>query len=44
MLLFILFIYLLNEKVKHGPEEGDQADPYHQLHDVVEERAHDTYL
>lgn len=38
-LLFILFIYLLNEKVKHGPEEGDLSGPYHQIHQVVDEVA-----
>ncbi len=40
--LFILFIYLLNEKFKQGPDEGenaegDQASPYHQLKKVVKE-------
>lgn len=37
--LFILFIYLLNEKIKHGPEEEEleQASPYHQLDQVAEE-------
>ncbi len=27
--LFILFIYLLNEKIKHGPDEHEAATPYH---------------
>lgn len=26
LLLFVLFIYLLNDKIRHGPEEPDQAD------------------
>lgn len=29
--LFILFIYLLNEKIKHGPYEEDLDAPYHHL-------------
>jgi cytochrome d ubiquinol oxidase subunit I len=29
--LFILFIYLLNEKIQHGPENFDTANLYHQL-------------
>jgi cytochrome bd ubiquinol oxidase subunit I len=34
--LFLLFIYLLNEKIVHGPEDMD--DPmYHRLHDYMEE-------
>jgi cytochrome d ubiquinol oxidase subunit I len=37
--LFILFIYLLNEKFKHGPSEKDLASPYHQLQAIVEEKA-----
>ncbi len=45
-ILFLLFIYLLNEKIKHGPEEGghDASTPYHGLHQLVEERTHDTNL
>lgn len=46
ILLFVLFIYLLNEKIKHGPEEegSDQSTPYHGLHHLVEEGAHDSDL
>lgn len=33
--LFILFIYLLNEKIKHGPTDSDQEMPYHQLKEVA---------
>lgn len=33
--LFILFIYLLNEKIKHGPSDHDLESPYHQLERVV---------
>lgn len=29
--LFLLFIYLLNEKFKHGPSDQDLESPYHQL-------------
>jgi len=41
-ILFFLFIYLLNEKVKHGPEIGgdDASTPYHELHRLVEENTH----
>lgn len=46
LILFFLFLYLLNEKVKHGPEEGgdDASTPYHGLHHLIEERAHDSNL
>lgn len=45
-ILFFLFLYLLNEKVKHGPEEGgdDASTPYHGLQSLIEEHAHDTDL
>jgi len=36
--LFILFVYLLNEKFKHGPSDSDLALPYHHLKDVVREK------
>lgn len=37
-LLFILFIFLLNEKFTHGPDSNiDQASPYHQLKKFVNE-------
>ena len=26
LLLFVLFIYLLNEKIKHGPDGGPQGE------------------
>jgi cytochrome d ubiquinol oxidase subunit I len=35
--LFLLFIYLLNEKFKHGPSDEDLATPYHHLKDYVKE-------
>jgi cytochrome d ubiquinol oxidase subunit I len=40
--LFILFIYLLNEKIKHGPEvsEGD-ASPYHQIQHLIGDNSND---
>lgn len=43
-ILFFLFIYLLNEKVKHGPEGiEDESTPYHGLQHLMEVKAHDTY-
>lgn len=33
--LFVLFLYLLNEKIKHGPSDHDLESPYHQLKKVV---------
>jgi cytochrome d ubiquinol oxidase subunit I len=35
LFLFILFIYLLNEKFKHGPSDEDLVTPYHLLEAVV---------
>lgn len=40
-LLFILFIYLLNDKIKHGPDEVEAESPYHTLHTLVEETKHE---
>jgi cytochrome d ubiquinol oxidase subunit I len=41
-LLFFLFIYLLNDKIKNGPQEKDQmSTPYHGLHHFVEEVTHE---
>ncbi|KAF3363124.1 Cytochrome bd ubiquinol oxidase subunit 1 [Chlamydiales bacterium STE3] len=39
--LFILFVYLLNEKFQHGPTDEDLATPYHHLHRYVEEIKND---
>lgn len=46
LILFFLFLYLLNEKIQHGPVEGDDdtTAPYHGLSQLMEERAHDTHL
>ncbi len=46
LILFILFAYLLNEKIQHGPEEEgqDASTPYHGLHHLIERGAHDTDL
>jgi len=46
LILFLLFLYILNEKIKHGPEEEehDGATPYHGLQNLIEEKAHDTHL
>lgn len=38
--LFILFVYLLNEKFKSGPSEADLALPYHHLQKVAKEIQH----
>jgi cytochrome d ubiquinol oxidase subunit I len=38
LFLFFLFIYLLHEKIKHGPDdEHDEATPYHGLQHLIEE-------
>lgn len=36
-LLFLVFLYLLNEKFKHGPTDHATPEVYHQLHTYVEE-------
>jgi cytochrome d ubiquinol oxidase subunit I len=36
-LLFLVFIYLLNEKIKHGPEGDGDVTPYRNLHIVADE-------
>lgn len=33
--LFVLFIYLLNEKFQHGPEDGEEASPYHHIKEIL---------
>lgn len=33
--LFVLFIYLLNEKIKHGPDEHELATPYHRGEELI---------
>lgn len=36
--LFVLFIYLLHEKIKHGPTDiEDESTPYHAIKQLVEE-------
>ena len=45
IVLFFLFIYLLNEKIKHGPEKiEDKSTPYHGLQHLIEDTQHDTSL
>lgn len=40
LLLFVLFIYLLNEKISHGPVEDDNhSAPYHQIKKYVKEES-----
>lgn len=41
LLLFILFIYLLHEKIKHGPEEEEREKLFPQMHAGVKEVTHD---
>ena len=36
-LLFILFLYLLNEKIQHGPTDVETGTPYHLLQAVAKE-------
>lgn len=36
-MLFLVFIYLLNEKIKHGPEVDGKVSPYRNLDIVAEE-------
>ena len=40
-LLFVLFLYLLNEKFKHGPDDVHQGTPYHQLDMLIKEFRHE---
>lgn len=43
--LFILFVYLLNEKVQHGPDMiEDGSTPYHSIKHLVGENSHDNKL
>lgn len=44
LLLFILFVYLLNEKFSHGPidDHDDDTAPYHQLEKHVKEIENDA--
>jgi cytochrome d ubiquinol oxidase subunit I len=37
-LLFVLFLYLLNEKIKHGPEEADKIPSEYEHHKAALER------
>lgn len=45
-LLFVLFIYLLNEKIQHGPQEDHEPEstPYHFQRSIAKEVTHDTNL
>lgn len=36
LILFFLFVYLLNEKIQHGPEEENGSTPYHGLKHLME--------
>lgn len=37
LFLFLLFIYLLNEKISHGPEDIDDTPTYHRLQEYMED-------
>jgi cytochrome d ubiquinol oxidase subunit I len=39
LLLFILFIYLLNDKIQHGPEDLDVSETYHGIQTIVKEES-----
>jgi cytochrome d ubiquinol oxidase subunit I len=42
-LLFILFTYLLSEKIRHGPSHAASAESYyHQQNIIIEELTHDS--
>ncbi len=41
-LLFLVFLYLLNEKFKHGPIDGHGPAQYHHLHAYVKELNNDN--
>lgn len=43
LLLFILFIYLLNEKIQHGPEEITTTETYQGIQKIIEENTHGTH-
>ncbi|ADI38152.1 cytochrome d ubiquinol oxidase subunit 1 [Waddlia chondrophila 2032/99] len=36
LFLFFMFLYLFNEKIKHGPDEPEAETPYHSLHVLAE--------
>lgn len=42
IILFLLFVYLLHEKIKHGPEIDDKTTPYHALHHLMETDTNDS--
>lgn len=42
-LLFVLFIYLLNDKFKHGPTDLDLTPLYHQQHIVMKEAIDESH-
>ena len=40
--LFILFIYLLNEKIQHGPVEGITSPLFRGMQQYVKESSHES--
>lgn len=44
LFLLFMFIYLLNKKIQHGPDEKkEEITPYHHLSDFMEESKHDVH-
>lgn len=41
LFLFFMFLYLVNEKIKHGPDEPEQETPYHSLQSLMENFEHE---
>lgn len=41
LFLFFMFLYLVNEKIKHGPDEPAEETPYHGLQNLVEKFEHE---
>lgn len=39
LLLFTLFVYLLNDKIQHGPEGVETSETYHGIQAVVQEKS-----
>jgi cytochrome bd ubiquinol oxidase subunit I len=40
--LFVMFVYLVHQKIKHGPDEPNKTlSPYHGMHTLVEELEHE---
>jgi cytochrome d ubiquinol oxidase subunit I len=42
--LFALFLYIMREKIRHGPEDLENTSVYHHLEEYVEKATHGTVL